>query len=539
MQAARQRAVATVETQQGTVQAPQSSTTPGGISGSARGSARGSVRGDISEQARGATSGSARGSVRGEMSGSARGATSGAGWPYETTQVFPDSRNESLSSKNIWKPKSLPANYATLESGWQYFDEYCSSAVPNVRMTPLHDDYLWANVFGQRTPNGQSLGQPGAGRLQDLRTVFSVKGLTPEDVPIVVALDVERSPTTMNWRGADVPAGMAMVALVPTQVGLTFFDPLEAQTPNQNQRRRATKFNVGPGNPIPPGDRGEIWRACGLFHSELVYLEVEAQYYHTIGKMPRWVKNKEVFVDSGSFTFHEAQHVKMADMKRTLIRKLSSLRDRGMNGKGKRNLIFVLWSSAMEIGAFRMLGLFDYLPDGKLSKADKGWVRWMDLQQHPAVQTRTATVQRPGESRSLTNYVVYDLGIHTEEQLERFAHNAGMNAAFTMEAWIATFTMPRERCGGSWESWAAVDMPFQQQPRNLNADKAAENIEKYDEIWRPFAIFHRSNFRYADFEEGGDFCPAMTSAQRAQIFGGGSDRGGVQGGQGGAFRPYS
>lgn len=520
MQAAHQRAPApapapapaSVEKQQDT---PQSSTARAAISGPAQGETRRTARGEIS----------------------------GATWPYETTQVFPDARNESESSKNIWKPKCLPANYATLESGWQYFNKYCSSAVPNVRMTPLHDDYLWANVFGQRTtPNGQPLGQPGAGRLQDLRSVFNVKGLAPEDVPIVVALDVERSPTTMNWRGADIPQGMAMIALVPTQVGLTFFDPLEAQTPNQNQRRRATKFNIGPGKPIPPGDRGEIWRACGLLHSDLVYLEVEAQYYHTIGKIPRWVKSKEMFFDSGSFTFHDAQHVKMADMKRTVIRKLSSLRDRGMNGKGKRNLIFVPWSSAMEIGAFRMLGLFDYLPDGKLSKAEKGWVSWMDLQQHPAVRARTATVQRPGESRSLTNYVVHDLGIHTEEQLERFAHNAGMDAAFTMEAWIATFTMPRERSGGSWETWAAVDMPFPQQPRNLNADKTAENIQNYDEMWRPFAVSNRPNFKYADFEEGGNFCPVTTIAQRAQIFGRGSGRGGGQGGQGGqggAFRPYS
>lgn len=494
MEAARQRAAASapppasasVEKQQSTVQAPQSST--------------------------------------------ARGETTGATWPYETTEVFRDTLNESKSSKNIWKPKSLPANYATLEPYWQYLDKYCSSDVPNVRMTPLQDDYLWSNVFGQRTLNGQPIGQPGAGRFRDLRNVFNINGLAPEDIPVVIALDVEKSPTTMNWRGGDIPKGNAMVATVPTQVGLTYFDPLEAQTPNHNQRRRAEKFDVRPGDRIPPGDRGEIWRACGLFHSELVYLEVEAQYYHTVGEIPRWMKDKDMLLDSGSFAFHDAKHVKMADMKRTVLQMLNSLRERRMPGNLKRPLIIVPWSSALEIGAFRMLGLFNYLPDGKLSKGEKGWVRWMDLQQHPAIQARTATVQRPGESRSLGDYVVYDLGIHTQEQVARFGGNAGMDAAFIMEAFVATFTMTRERSGGSWRDWAAVDMPFRQQPRNFNSDKTAKNIQTYDEMWRLFAVTNRPNFRYADFGEGGDFCPVDTIPQRAQIFGGG-------GGQGGAYRP--
>lgn len=388
-------------------------------------------------------------------------------------------------------------------------------------MTPPSDDYLWANVFGQRANNGRPIGRPGAGRRQDVRNRFDITGLEPKDVPIVISIDVERSQTTMNWRGADIPKDDAMVALVPTQVGLTFFDPLDAKFPNAHQKSRAVKFNIGSGSPIPPGDRGEIWRACGQFHTELVYLEVEAQYYHTVGKIPHSVRERGMLLDSGSFTFHDAQHVKMADMKRTLVRKFASLRDRGMKGAGKRPLIIVPWSFGREFGAFRMLGLFDYLPDGKYSPSNvqDGWVRWMDLQQHPAVRARTATAQGPGQSRSLTNYLVYDLGIYTAEQAARFAHNAVMDAAFTMEALVATFTMPQEKSGGSWEAWAAVDVPCEPQARNLNLEKTAENIQQYDEMWRPFAAINRPDFKYANFDAGqeGAFCPVTKVAQRAQM----------------------
>lgn len=273
-----------------------------------------------------------------------------------------------------------------------------------------------------------------------------------------------------------------MIAKIPTQVGISYFDPLEAIDPKNNQIGKAKRFNenVAKGSFIPPGDRGYIWRGSGLFHTELHYAEVEAQYYASENKIPFWARAKQMFPDSGSFSFHKIRGHKMDRMKIAVLECLNSLRKRRAGDGQTRRLLIVTWDFKMEVGAFRFLGLWDFLPDGKYAREDQ--IKWADLQSHPVVMDRTATVQQPGQKRSLTNFIVDDLSLYESKELDRWAHNAGMDAAFTLEGFIALYTIPRENFGGM-QGWARTTRSPSPQNRKLQEDTAAKNIVTYDSIW--------------------------------------------------------
>lgn len=323
--------------------------------------------------------------------------------------------------------------------------------------------------------------------MHELKTTFKIKN-DPSEIPVIVAIDVEKSLTTFKWTG-DIP----MIAKIPTQVGISVFDPLDAIDPKTIQMKKVKKFNenVAQGSFIPPGDRGYIWRGAGLFHTELHYAEVEAQYYASQNKIPFWAKAKGMFPDSGSFTFHRIQGHKMDKMKTAVLQSLNSIRKRRA-GKGQtRRMLIVTWDFKMEAGAFRFLGLWDFLPDG--IHARKKEIIWVDLQEHWAVMRRTAMFQQPGQKRSLTKFIVDDLSLYESQDLKRWAHNAGMDAAFTLEGFIALYTIPRD-CFGGLQAWAQTIQPPPPQNRKLQADTAAQNILTYDSIW----LRKMPHFTYAE-----------------------------------------
>lgn len=357
-----------------------------------------------------------------------------APWPYETTTIYKNGSNESQESKNAWRPMCPPPNYrsGTLPSHWQHLAQY---AGPTARPHTLSDGYLWEYVFGQTLAGGSLAGAPGYATVQQLNRTFHVPhGRSPGEIPIVVAFDVEKSAQTFEWRGEGAPDGGSMKALVPTQLGFTYFDPLQVATPNLTARRKGEKnWQIPSGQPMPPGDRGKIWRDCGHLETHHFCLEVEAQMYHTEGKIPGWVKAKGMYSDSGAFSFFDIKPLEMKALKGRVLDFLNKLRSMGRKKGDKwyRPLIFVVWAPTMEISALRFLGLHDFIPGGihdPSRGATEGWIRWLDLQTHPTVKRKTETMQGPGQLRSLTNYVL-DLGLHTEEQMRAYAHNAGMDVS--------------------------------------------------------------------------------------------------------------
>lgn len=305
-------------------------------------------------------------------------------------------------------------------------------------MNPPTDNYLWEYVFGQKCKDGSLAGRPGYATVEQLNANFNMSGRSRADVPVIVAFDIEKSATTLEWRGEGAPEGGSMTALVPTQLGFSYFDPMQAAEPRKDAKNLGAKnWKIADGRPITPGDRGKFWRSCGMFKTSHFCLEVEAQYHHTNGNIPPWVRSKAMFSDSGAFSFKEIVTMKMKDTKKRILDFLNTLRFMGRE-KGdtwKRPLVFVVWALDMEISALRFLGLNDFIPGGIHDPArhnvTEGWIRWFDLQRHAVVMAKTATMQNPNETRSLTNYIL-DLGLYSKEQMRDYAHNAGMDVRMNL-----------------------------------------------------------------------------------------------------------
>lgn len=238
-----------------------------------------------------------------------------AAWPYEITRIYGDNRNGSQGSKNAWKALYPPQNYRDLPKGWQQSAQYLGTGA--ARVNPPSDNYLWEYVFGQKNKDGSPAGRPGYATVEQLNANFNMSGRSRADVPVIVAFHVEKSATAFEWRGEGAPEGGSMTALVPTQLGFSYFDPMRAAEPNNDAKDLGAKnWGIAKGRPITAGDRGKVCRSCGMFQTSHFCLEAEAQCYHTNGNIPPWVRSKAMFSDSGVFSFKEIVTMKMKDARK-------------------------------------------------------------------------------------------------------------------------------------------------------------------------------------------------------------------------------